>query len=376
MEQNLKLKIMLKTTDKIAVWMESNLDDDYGKMGISALRYLNNEIVCVVDSVFAGKKLSEVSIIKKNIPIIESIDKAKSIGANVLLLGVLTSGGIRPKSWDPVIKEAIEKGMSIINGLHDQIHPEFSKYLIDNNQWIWDTRVPKVIPKIGSAKAADLINKRVLMIGTDMAAGKMTVGLELYSYLREKKINAGFVATGQVGITVTGNGIPLDAYKIDHACGAVETAVIEQKDKDVIIVEGQGSILHPGSTATLPLMRGTCPTHMILCHIAGNNSLRSLENIKIPDLKKFIDLNENLASVLGTYPKAKVVGVALNTTLMSDEDAKNYIEIVEKETGVPSTDVIRFGGDRIFSQLLYLFAMMISSSCCDLVIWLDVYFIT
>ena len=99
-------------------------------------------------------------------------------------------------------------------------------------------------------------------------------------------------------------------------------------------------------------MRGTCPTHMILCHIAGNNSLRSLENIKIPDLKKFIDLNENLASVLGTYPKAKVVGVALNTTLMSDEDAKNYIEIVEKETGVPSTDVIRFGGDRIFSQLL------------------------
>ena len=375
MEQNLKLKIMLKTTDKIAVWMESNLDDDYGKMGISALRYLNNEIVCVVDSVFAGKKLSEVSIIKKNIPIIESIDKAKSMGANVLLLGVLTSGGIRPKSWDPVIKEAIEKGMSIINGLHDQIHPEFSKYLIDNNQWIWDTRVPKVIPKIGSAKAADLINKRVLMIGTDMAAGKMTVGLELYSYLREKKINAGFVATGQVGITVTGNGIPLDAYKIDHACGAVETAVIEQKDKDVIIVEGQGSILHPGSTATLPLMRGTCPTHMILCHIAGNNSLRSLENIKIPDLKKFIDLNENLASVLGTYPKAKVVGVALNTTLMSDEDAKNYIEIVEKETGVPSTDVIRFGGDRIFSQLLYLFAMMISSSCCDLVIWLDVYFI-
>jgi uncharacterized NAD-dependent epimerase/dehydratase family protein len=342
---------MLQKTDKVAVWMESNLDDDYGKMGISALRYLNNEIVCVVDSVFAGKKLSEVSIIQKDIPIIESIDKARSMGANVLLLGVLTSGGIRPKSWNPVIKEAIEKGMSIINGLHDEIHPEFSKYLVDD-QWIWDTRVPKFIPKIGSAKAADLNNKRVLMIGTDMAAGKMTVGLELYSYLRDKKINTGFVATGQVGITVTGKGIPLDAYKLDHACGAVETAVVEQKDKDIIIVEGQGSILHPGSTATLPLMRGTCPTHMILCHIARNTSIRSLEKIKIPDLKKFIELNENLASVIGTYPKAKVVGVALNTNLMSQEDAESYIEIVKKETGIPVTDVIRFGGDRIFSQLL------------------------
>ena len=343
---------MLKKTDKVAVWMESNLDDDYGKMGISALRYLNNEIVCVVDSVFAGKKLSEVSIIQKDIPIIESIDKARSMGANVLLLGVLTSGGIRPKSWNPVIKEAIEKGMSIINGLHDQIFPSFSKYIVDDNQWIWDTRVPKFIPQVGSARAADLKNKRVLMIGTDMAAGKMTVGLELYSYLIEKKINTGFVATGQVGITVTGNGIPLDAYKLDHACGAVETAVLEQKEKDIVIVEGQGSILHPGSTATLPLMRGTCPTHMILCHIARNDSLRSLENIKIPDLKKFIELNESLASVLGTYPKAKVIGVALNTTLMSEQKAKEVIKNVEKETGIPTTDVVRYGGGKIFSSLI------------------------
>ena len=352
MGQNLNQRIMLKPTDKVAVWMESSLDDDYGKMGISALRYLDNEILCVVDSVFAGKKISEVSFIKKDIPIIESIEKAKSMGANVLLLGVLTSGGIRPKSWDPHIKEALESGMSIINGLHDQIYPDFSKYIITNNQWIWDTRVPKFTPKIGSAKAADLKNKRVLMIGTDMAAGKMTVGLELYSYLKGKKIKTGFVATGQVGITVTGNGIPLDAYKLDHACGAVETAVVEQKEKDVVIVEGQGSILHPGSTATLPLMRGTCPTHMILCHIARNNTLRSMENIKIPDLKKFIDLNEKLASVLGTYPKAKVVGVALNTTLMTNEEAKEYAKSVERETGLPATDVIRFGGDKIFSQLL------------------------
>ena len=352
MEQNLKLKIMLKPTNKIAVWMESSLDDDYGKMGISALRYLDNEILCVVDSVYTGKKISEVSIIKKDIPIVESIEKAKLMGSDVLLLGVLTSGGVRPKSWDSLIKEALDKGMSIINGLHDQVSPDFSNYLVSQNQWIWDTRVPKFIPQIGSARTAKLTNKRVLMIGTDMAAGKMTAGLELFSYLKDKNINAGFVATGQVGITVTGNGIPLDAYKLDHACGAVETAVLDQKEKDIVIVEGQGSILHPGSTATLPLMRGTCPTHMILCHIARNDSLRSMENIKIPELKNFIKLNEDLASVLGTYPESKVIGIALNTTQMSEADAKDYINNVEKETGVLAADVIRFGGDRIFSQLL------------------------
>jgi uncharacterized NAD-dependent epimerase/dehydratase family protein len=343
---------MLKQTDKIAIWMESSLDDDYGKMGISALRYLDNEILCVIDSVFAGKKLSEVSIINKDIPIVDNINKAKAMGANVLLLGVLTSGGVRPNSWNDVIKEALNQGMSIINGLHDQVYPDFSKYLTNKSQWIWDTRVPQFIPKIGSAKASNLSNKRVLMIGTDMAAGKMTVGLELYSYLKEKQINAGFVATGQVGITVTGKGIPLDAYKLDHACGAVESAVMEQKDKDIVIVEGQGSILHPGSTATLPLMRGTCPTHMILCHIARNDSLRSLENIKIPDLKKFIKLNEELATVIGTYPDTKVIGIALNTILMTDEAAKEYMKKTEEETGLPVTDVVRFGGDKIFSQLI------------------------
>ena len=352
MGQNLKLKVMLKQTDKIAIWMESSLDDDYGKMGISALRYLDNEILCVIDSVFAGKKLSEVSIIKKDIPIVDNINKAKAMGANVLLLGVLTSGGVRTNSWNDVIKEALNQGMSIINGLHDQVYPDFSKYLTNKSQWIWDTRVPQFIPKIGSAKASNLSNKRVLMIGTDMAAGKMTVGLELYSYLKEKQINAGFVATGQVGITVTGKGIPLDAYKLDHACGAVESAVMEQKDKDIVIVEGQGSILHPGSTATLPLMRGTCPTHMILCHIARNDSLRSLENIKIPDLKKFIKLNEELATVIGTYPDTKVIGIALNTILMTDEAAKEYMKKTEEETGLPVTDVVRFGGDKIFSLLI------------------------
>ena len=60
---------MLKPNDKIAMWMEASIDDDFGKMGISALRYLNNDIVCVIDSVYKGKKISDVSIIKKDIPI-------------------------------------------------------------------------------------------------------------------------------------------------------------------------------------------------------------------------------------------------------------------------------------------------------------------
>ncbi len=345
---------MLNSKHKVAIWMEGSLDDDYGKMGISAMRYLENDIVCVIDSTHSGKVVREVSpIIKEDILIVDSLEKAKSMGASVLLMGVLTSGGILPDHWEGMIIKALELQFSLINGLHVNLNDKYSNYIVDKeNQWIWDTRIPQFIPKIGSGEAMKLNNKRVLMIGTDMAAGKMTAGLELYSYLKNKNINTGFVATGQVGITVTGKGIPLDAYKLDYACGAVQHAVMQEKDKDVVIVEGQGSILHPGSTATLPLMRGTCPTHMILCHLAHQDTLRSPDWVKVPNFLSFIKLNEELANVLGTYSNSKVVGIALNTSRLEENEAKNYITKVEKETGLPAADVIRFGGEKIFDKII------------------------
>ena len=127
---------------------------------------------------------------------------------------------------------------------------------------------------------------------------------------------------------------------------------MQEKEKDIVIVEGQGSILHPGSTATLPLMRGTCPTHMILCHLAHKDTLRSPDWVKVPNLLSFIKLNEELANVLGTYANSKVVGIALNTSRLDENDAKNYIAKVETETGLPAADVVRFGGDKIFDKII------------------------
>ena len=104
---------MFNNKDKVAIWMEGSLDDDYGKMGISAMRYLENEIVCVIDSTHSGKVVSEVSpIIKKDILIVDSLEKAKSMGASVLLLGVLTSGGVLPAHWEETIIKALISGLS------------------------------------------------------------------------------------------------------------------------------------------------------------------------------------------------------------------------------------------------------------------------
>ena len=339
---------MLKSHHKIAVYMEGHIDSDYGKMGAGVVRYLTNPIVGVIDKKLAGKSLNAFMPITKDIPILGSIKEAIESGAEVLILGIAPSGGKIPKEWNPVIEDALNAGLSIVNGLHDLLMPIWGKHIQNSEkQWIWDVRVPQFVPQIATAQAAALSNKRVLFVGTDMAVGKMTAALELYSYLLRKDTNVGFVATGQIGITITGKGIPLDAFKVDHACGAVEQMVVDQKDKDIVLIEGQGSLLHPGSTATLPLMRGSCPTHLVLCLRAEKETLRSPIDIRIPDINQFIALNESLCSVFGTYPDAKVIGIAANTSMFSEEEAKNYIQQLEEKTNIPVTDPIRYGMQEI-----------------------------
>ena len=342
---------MLKENERVAIYLEGHLHSEYGKMGIGAIRYLSNKIVAVIDSKNAGSDISSQHDISKNIPIVKSLQQAIDLGAEVLILGIANSGGKILDEWTSLIKEALEKGLSLVNGMHDQLADRYNALIQHDNQWIWDVRVPQFIPDIGSGKAMKLNNIRVLMIGTDMGSGKMTSGLELFSAAKKDGYKSSFIATGQVGITITGKGIPLDAYMVDHACGAVEKVIMDEKDKELIIIEGQGSILHPGSTATLPLMRGSCPTHMILCHRAKASSLRHPKNILFPDLNKFIKLNEDLVSVCGTYQRAKVVGIALNTYHLSKQQAEDEIERIEKHTGIATTDFVRFGSSKIWELI-------------------------
>ena len=191
------------------------------------------------------------------------------------------------------------------------------------------------------------------MIGTDMAIGKMTAGLEIYKWLREQKVSTAFLATGQTGVTITGRGIPLDAYKVDHASGAVEQLVLGAADKDVVIIEGQGSLVNPGSTATLPLMRGSCATHLILCHKAGKTTVEIEENtVPIPPLREFIALNEAVATVCGSLTKATTIGVAVDTRGLDEQSAQVALSDIEDETGLPAQDLVRFGPEKVARLLL------------------------
>lgn len=330
--------------------MEDALDNDSGKMGFGLMRFSKHPIVCVIDSNYANKTVEEAVGLPYSIPVVGTIDEAIQLDAEILVLGIAPSGGRFPSEWDEPITHALKNGLSLINGLHDDLNARFGQHLTSNQ--IWDVRKPKASYPIATAKAARLDNVRILMVGTDMAAGKMTAGLELYAALKKQGLNVGFVPTGQIGITLMGNGIPLDAIKVDQAAGAVEQAVLELANKDIVIIEGQGSLAHPGSTATLPLIRGSQPTHLILCHKAAHSHLRyPVSHIPIPPLDEFIELNESVAKVCGSQTKAKTLGIALNTIGLNDKEAQLKVEETAALTGLSTTDVVRFGAEPLVAAI-------------------------
>ena len=120
---------MLKKKQNVAIYMEGHIYSEYGKMGMGVLRYLENKIVCVIDSKYSKTDISDHYSNLKPVPIVNNLDSAIQLKAEVLILGIAPSGGKVPSDWYPVIKMELSKGLSIINGLHDLLQDRFSNLI-------------------------------------------------------------------------------------------------------------------------------------------------------------------------------------------------------------------------------------------------------
>jgi len=335
----------LNPNSKLALLMHDYLTSGYGKMGHGLLRYSEAEIVAVIDRSKAGQSVRALTGIPTDAPIVASVAEAANLGADTLILGVATPGGVFPADWWDEMETALNAGMSLVNGLHAPLalNPRLTAAL-QPGRTIWDVRTEPANLKNGTGAARQLAAKRVLTVGTDMAIGKMTACIELDRAARMRGVRSKFLASGQIGICIAGDGVALDAVRVDFASGAVEQLVMKYgEENDILWIEGQGSILHPASTAWLPLMRGSCPTHLILCHRAGQESIAREPWVKIPPLKAVAALYESVASSAGALPPARVAGISLITAHLDDSEARLAISKVQSETGLPASDVIRYG---------------------------------
>jgi uncharacterized NAD-dependent epimerase/dehydratase family protein len=319
------------------------------KTANSVIRYLPERVVGVVDHVAAGKTARDVLGFGDGIPIVRDMDAGLALKPDAVLIGIAPMGGKLPEAWHAGIKKALETGCDIWSGLHTFLgdDPVLAQTAKKHGREIRDVRKPPANLPVAEGFARLVEPLVLLTVGTDCNVGKMTCQLQLTKQLNDKGVRTRFVATGQTGIFIEGWGIGVDAVVADFIAGAAEWLVLEgAKDADIVMVEGQGSINHPGySGVTLGLLHGSCPNALILCHQATRTHLgqyRAKDWVKIPPLSEYVKLYEHIGSAV--HP-TKVIGIYLNTYDMTDEEARKACEAVAKETGLPTTDTVRFPND-------------------------------
>lgn len=345
---------MIQADQRVAILLHDGIRGVQGKTGLAMLRYSEAEIVAVIDRESAGKSLEDLTGIPRSVPIVASVQEALAYQPDVLVIGIAILGGELPDDWRQDIRQAIAADLSIVNGLHTPLNrdPELAA-LLKPGQWIWDVRQEPANLPVGTGQARTLTCLRVLTVGTDMAVGKMSTSLELNRASLQRGLRSTFLGTGQAGMMISGAGIPLDAIRVDFAAGAVEQLVMQAGgEADILHIEGQGSLLNPASTATLPLLRGSQPTHLVLVHRAGQTHIRRFEHVAIPPLREVVQLYETIATAGGAFTPTRVAAIALNTAHLSRLEAEQAIAQIQTETELPCTDPVRFGAELVLDAIL------------------------
>lgn len=361
---------MLSADAPVVLLQHHGLDNLSGKTGLTLLRYRRGPILAVVDPDHAGGNLQQVTGIDRDLPIVASMAEAlawlgpaKEVSPPVAVVGLAPAGGRLPPELQADLEFALAAGFCLASGLHSRLgdDPRLAS-LLRPGRWIWDLRQEPADLAVASARAASLPGRRWLAVGSDMSVGKMSACLELQTAAAFRGLDARFVGTGQAGILISGQGVALDAVRVDYAAGAVEQAVLKAGEAaeahTLLLVEGQGSICHPGSTATLPLLRGSQPTELLLVHRAGQTRIRNHPQILLPPLVELIATLEALAALARPQATSALLGapkvraIALNTGDLDDAEAEVALAATAELTGLPCHDPVRAGGGGLLEALL------------------------
>ncbi len=276
--------------------------------------------------------------------------EAHAAGARTLVIGVANRGGVISERWKAVLHTALEQGFDLASGLHNLLRDEADLVATAalHGRALHDVRVPNVRYPIANGKARS--GKRLLAVGTDCSCGKMYTTLAMEAEMRRRGLKATFRATGQTGILITGDGVPLDAVIADFMAGSVEWLTPDNHADHWDLIEGQGSLYHVSySGVTLALIHGGRPDALVVCHEPTRTHMRGLPDYALPSLEQVRDTALMLARVAN--PACEVVAYSINTQHMPEVKARGYLREVETRLGLPATDPFRYGAARLVDAL-------------------------
>lgn len=324
-------------------------DAHTAKTAVNILRYKPEEVVAVLDSTFAGKSAGEMLGVGDSIPVVARLAEAPA--GKTLVIGIAPPGGKMPPHWKAIILEAIGRGMNIVSGLHE--------LLKDDADLVCAAKASGVsLVDVRDNQERDVANRkgirhgclRLHTIGHDCSCGKMLVAVELAEGLKRRGVDAKFVATGQTGIMIEGDGCPIDRVISDFVNGAAEKLVLANQHHEVIVVEGQGTLFHPRySCVTLGLLHGAIPDGLIMCYDMGRKVIYGMEEFPLPPLDLARDFYERAGSIM--HP-CRVIGVAMDSHRFSAAEAAAERKRVREWLGLPTCDVLRDGPDELLDAVM------------------------
>jgi len=308
----------------------------------------------------AGEYLDGV---KKGIPIFRSVDDALDKLSSVpeyFIYGIAPLASFLDKGQRDIIIVAMEKGMNIVNGLPEFFtdDDEFMQKASENNVRIFDFRKPPQRKDLHlfSGKIFENETPVIVVTGTDCAVGKMTTARNLVEALKKKGIHAVFIATGQAGLLQGAKyGIALDVLSSGFTTGEVEKAIMDAvntEHPDIIIVEGQGALSHPAFNSSIAIIKGANPDAIILQHPPKRKNRCDFPTIPMPALATEIELNE-------VFSKSKIIAITIDHEDMTDDELKDIIVEYEKKYKLPTTDVLKYGCDKLIKKICEVFPALL-----------------
>lgn len=279
-----------------------------------------------------------------------SVCEARKASVGSLVIGVAPVGGTIPDVWWQVIEDAACAGLDVVSGLHLKLtdNPAVVAAAAKSGARLIDIRVPPANLPVGTGIKRS--GKRVLIVGTDCAIGKKYSALALNQAMQDAGMNSTFRATGQTGIMIAGEGIPIDAVVADFISGAAELLSPDNEPDHWDVIEGQGSLFHPGySGVSLGLLHGSQPDAFVVCHDATRKTVSGWDHYPLPSISECIEQHMLLGQ--RTNPAIHCVGISVNTSALAGEEREKYLADLSAQTGLPCVDPLIDGSGAIVNYI-------------------------
>jgi uncharacterized NAD-dependent epimerase/dehydratase family protein len=336
------------------------------------VRFTNRyKILGVIDSTCAGRDAGEVldgkprssveKSFKENRGIFIYPNLAAALQANrheikYFVNGLAPEGGRLPESYRQIVAEAIRAGLHIDSGLHEFLSddPEFSALAEQHGVQIRDIRKPPARENLhffsGKIKEVDAI--RIAVLGTDSAVGKRTTAWKITHALNVIGMKAEMIGTGQTAwLQGAKYGIRLDAIINDYVTGEIEHAIWQcwQEEKpQVMLLEGQGSLMHPAYPGGFELIAAGRPQAIILQTAPMRTTYDGFPDFPMAPLEKEIKALELIAN-------RPVIALTLNHENMNDEEIETTVRQYESQFGIPCCDVLKHGPAKVVNKIMAAF---------------------